>query len=92
MESSYHVHVFLFASHFFRDEKLASQGSDTIFKLSCVSYAPPNCEDPLVKGNTLISRYTHPLIHVSQVQFKRRILNRLRHEKFAVSVNSERKS
>jgi len=30
-------------------ENLASHGSDTIFKLINVSFAPPNCPDPLVK-------------------------------------------
>jgi len=32
-----------------RDENQATHDNDTIFKLSCVSYAPPNCTDPLVK-------------------------------------------
>ncbi|CAH3167261.1 unnamed protein product, partial [Porites evermanni] len=34
-----------------RDENLASHGGngDTVFKLSCISYSPPNCTDPLVR-------------------------------------------
>ncbi|XP_022787215.1 ATP-binding cassette sub-family D member 4-like [Stylophora pistillata] len=38
-------------------ENLASQDSDVIFKFSCVSYAPPNCTDALVKDLDLEIRH-----------------------------------
>nr|XP_058954936.1 lysosomal cobalamin transporter ABCD4-like isoform X1 [Pocillopora verrucosa] len=43
--------------HFGRVENLASQDSDVIFKFSCVSYAPPNCTDALVKDLDLEIRH-----------------------------------
>ncbi|KAL9952743.1 hypothetical protein ACROYT_G040037 [Oculina patagonica] len=36
-------------------ENLAPHGSDIIFKLIGVSYAPPKCTDPLVQGKVLVS-------------------------------------
>lgn len=36
---------------------MASQDSDVIFKFSCVSYAPPNCTDALVKDLDLEIRH-----------------------------------
>ncbi|XP_058954937.2 lysosomal cobalamin transporter ABCD4-like isoform X2 [Pocillopora verrucosa] len=38
-------------------KNLASQDSDVIFKFSCVSYAPPNCTDALVKDLDLEIRH-----------------------------------
>ncbi|XP_058954936.2 lysosomal cobalamin transporter ABCD4-like isoform X1 [Pocillopora verrucosa] len=43
--------------HFGRVKNLASQDSDVIFKFSCVSYAPPNCTDALVKDLDLEIRH-----------------------------------
>lgn len=42
--------VFTKISRFFSAENVAPHGSDAIFKLVNVSYAPPNCTEPLVKG------------------------------------------
>ena len=44
--------TYFFLQHsIFRDQTVSAQGGDVIFKFSGVSYAPPKCMDPLVRGN-----------------------------------------
>lgn len=49
--------VFMKVFHSFSAENVAPHGSDAIFKLVNVSYAPPNCTDPLVKGEGLFCSF-----------------------------------
>ena len=49
-------HLFLNFFCCFSVENLDPHGSHAIFKLINVSYAPPNCPDPLVKGKMILWR------------------------------------